>query len=113
VIFCQFRGKPGRPKLTNAALRQATERDISAYHHLFIWAAAARRTQEEMVWGTKYSGAGAATPGRWALRSSNVIQSNEKGQSGKQQRNGIANQRALGDSRWYHAIAAEHPSLWA
>jgi hypothetical protein len=63
--------------------------------------------------GTKYSGAGGATPGRWALRSCNVMQSNEEGPSTKQQWNDITNQWALEDSRWYHVITAEQPPLWA
>jgi hypothetical protein len=77
----------------SAALRQATVRNIFADHRLSIRApAAAKRRREEMVWETKYSGAGGATPGRWALRSRNVMQSNEEGRSAKQQRNDIANQ---------------------
>jgi hypothetical protein len=59
--------------------------------------------------GTQYSGAGGVTPGRWALQSRNVMQSNE--QDGLE--NNIANQWALGDSRWHHAITAEQPLLWA
>jgi hypothetical protein len=69
--------------------------------------------QREVVSGTKYSGAGGATPGRWALRSCIVMQSNEEGLSAKQQRNGVRSQPALGDSRRYHTITAEQPPLRA
>jgi hypothetical protein len=62
VTFHQFRGKSGRPKLTSAALRQVTARDISADHRLFIRAAEAKRRREEMACGTAYSGDGGATP---------------------------------------------------
>jgi hypothetical protein len=66
-----------------------------------------------MVWGIKHSGAGGATRGRWASRSSNGMQSNEEGRSAKQQRNHIANQWALRDSRWSYAITMEPLSRWA
>jgi hypothetical protein len=102
------RYQPGKLELTFQILSQpATARDISAYDRLSIRAASAKRAPKEMVLGTKYSGAGGATPDRWVLRNRNVMQSNEEGRPAKQQRNDIANQWALGDSRWYHAMIAK------
>jgi hypothetical protein len=68
-------------------------RNISVDHRLSIreeTKEAGKRKREEMIWGTKYSGAGGATPGRWALRNRNVMQSNEEG--GLQNNNGTASQ---------------------
>jgi hypothetical protein len=103
----QLRGKQGRPKLISTAVRQAIASKISADHHLSIMVAAAKGRREEMVWGTKYSGACGAMRGRWASRSGNGMQSNEEGRSAKQQRNHIANHWALGDFRWSYAITME------
>jgi hypothetical protein len=93
-------------KLTSAALKQTIARHISADHNLSVMAAAAKRRREEMGWGTRCLGAGGATPGRWALRTRNVMRANEEGRRGKQW-NGIANQWRLGDSIWHSAVILE------
>jgi hypothetical protein len=97
VTFQQFRSKSGRPKLTNWERREATARDISADHYLFIRVAPAKRRRGQMVWETTYSGAGGATPGAGPRRETLALIGDSK----------------LNDVKWYVKNNTAHPETFS